>query len=298
MVWGTNYFKLAAATMFTLFFGGKVFAPKCMVDGVNIQEYLQNHYMNAMKQIAKVIVEAGLDDDVVLGYDTLNEPSHGWIGTENITELPKEQELRKGVTPTPFETMLLGEGNEVENIDFWDVGSFGPQKIYTVTVDPDGVRAWLPDRKCIWADHGVWDPLSKQVLKPQYFKTHPKTGKVVDFISEFWKPFVNRFATELREIHPQCIVFVEPPVNSIPPAWTHDDIKGRLAYAPHWYDGLTLLNKKWNSTFNFDYIGFTRGRYASIAFAVKFGEKAIKSCFQSQLDTVRLEGEDYIGNFN
>mgnify|MGYP004298015877 CR=1 FL=1 len=31
MQWPTNYFKLAAATMFTLFFGGKRFAPGCCV---------------------------------------------------------------------------------------------------------------------------------------------------------------------------------------------------------------------------------------------------------------------------
>lgn len=71
MIWPTNYWKLACATMFTLFFAGGTFAPKFMVEGVNIQEYLQTHYMNAIAELAKAIKRTpGLEDDVVLGYDT------------------------------------------------------------------------------------------------------------------------------------------------------------------------------------------------------------------------------------
>ncbi len=41
MIWPTNLHKLGCATMFTMFFGGKVFADKIFVDGKNIQDYLQ-----------------------------------------------------------------------------------------------------------------------------------------------------------------------------------------------------------------------------------------------------------------
>ena len=48
MVWPTNSNRLAAATMFTLFFAGDEFAPSCRVQGVRVQQYLQSHFLNAM----------------------------------------------------------------------------------------------------------------------------------------------------------------------------------------------------------------------------------------------------------
>ena len=46
MVWPTNNTKLAAATMWTLFFAGKDFAPDFDIEVYQIQDYLQNHYIS------------------------------------------------------------------------------------------------------------------------------------------------------------------------------------------------------------------------------------------------------------
>jgi hypothetical protein len=67
MIWPTNYSKLAAATMFTLFFGGNDFAPQLKVDGEPVQEYLQRHYINAIKKVASRL----RDLPNVVGYDTI-----------------------------------------------------------------------------------------------------------------------------------------------------------------------------------------------------------------------------------
>lgn len=47
MIWQTNSFKLACLTMFALFYGGRTFAPRCIIDGVNIQDWLHEKYLGA-----------------------------------------------------------------------------------------------------------------------------------------------------------------------------------------------------------------------------------------------------------
>ncbi|KAJ8328198.1 hypothetical protein O5D80_003567 [Batrachochytrium dendrobatidis] len=308
MIWATNYYKLAAATMFTLFFAGRIFAPNCLVSGVNIQDFLQSHYLGAVTALAKAIhATPGLESDVVVGYDTLNEPSSGYIGCEDITKLMESQELRKGLTPTPLQTMLLGAGIACQNVQVWDVGSFGPTCVATQTVDPHGIRAWHDNIPCIWADHGVWDPLSHTVLKPDYFSKHPTTGKHINFLTDAWMPFIQKFATGIRSVHSSAIIFVEPPVNAYPPSFSSNGeygsnssthaLDGPLCFAPHWYDGLTLITKHFNTWYGVDYLGFLRGQYSSIAFAVRFGEAGVRSTFKSQLKLLQQEGLDQMGNY-
>ncbi len=104
MSWPSNGSKLAAATLFTLFFGGSTFAPTTQVAGESVQTYLQRHYFDAIKQLA--IRLRGLPH--VIGYDTMNEPLSGFIG---LTDLEANQRVfPMGENPTPFQAMLLGAG--------------------------------------------------------------------------------------------------------------------------------------------------------------------------------------------
>ncbi len=105
MIWPINYDKLAAATMFTLFFGGNDFAPRTSVDGAPVQEYLQGHYIAAVRQVALRLA----DLPNVIGYDSLNEPGSGYIGVADLTAVPSGL-LRLGAMPTPFQGMLAGSG--------------------------------------------------------------------------------------------------------------------------------------------------------------------------------------------
>nr|KAJ3421396.1 hypothetical protein HK105_003653 [Polyrhizophydium stewartii] len=299
MIWATNYFKLASATMFTLFFAGRTFAPKCTVDGVNIQDFLQSHYINAVAALAKGIHDTpGLENDVVLGYDTLNEPGHGFIGCTDIAKLMHLQELRNGLTPTPLQAMALGSGLACQDIQVWAVGSFGPQRVGAQTVDPAGVLAWKDGVECIWARHGVWDPATGKALLPAYFASNPQTGQPFDFLADGWMPFVRRFADTIRAVHRDAVIFVEPPVNFAPPRFDPaKDPAGPICFAPHWYDGITLITKHFGSWFTVDYVGFLRGKYSNIAFALRIGEERIRSAFKSQLKLLRDEGQELVGNY-
>jgi hypothetical protein len=76
MSWASNYRMPANAIMWTLFFGGEVFTPDFLVDGANAGRWLQERYLGAVGAVAARLA----DLDNVIGFDTLNEPSLGWIG--------------------------------------------------------------------------------------------------------------------------------------------------------------------------------------------------------------------------
>ncbi|KAK5113490.1 hypothetical protein LTR62_003359 [Meristemomyces frigidus] len=317
MVWATNYQRLACATIFTLFFAGRDFAPKCALDGKNIQDYLQDHFVAACKHLALRIREAGdLEGDLVIGYESVNEPNKGMIGHPDLSKLPEDQKLKKGTTPTAFQAMLSGSGRAIQ-VDTYDFGSFGPYKSGKEVIDPKGESCWLDPNtwddtrygwkrseswklgEDLWAQHGVWDPANDQLLLPHYFSNHPKTGEVLN--QEYWTnnnflEYYRKYKAAIRDVWPEAVMLMQPGPFEIPPSIkdTEDDDQN-MVFASHFYDGITLITKKWNKVWNVDVLGILRGKYSSPAFAIKLGETAIRNCFKDQLSTVRQEGIDYMG---
>ncbi|KAI1264385.1 putative glycosyl hydrolase [Xylariaceae sp. FL1019] len=317
MIWSTNYYRLAAATMFTLFFAGRDFAPKCIINGMNIQDYLQGHFMRACAHLAKRIHEAGdIENEVVFGWESLNEPNRGMIGHVDLGAIPKEQQLKKGTCPTFWQCMLTGSGRAIE-VDTWDIGGLGAHKVGRALIDPRGEKAWVPPDyddsrygwkrdpdwkmgECIWAQHGVWDPSQDRLLQKDYFERHPKTGELLDyqkFTNTYFMDFYRYYRDTIRGIYKDAIMLCQPPTLEIPPTikGTADD-DPMMVYAPHYYDGITLMTKKWNRTWNVDVFGVLRGRYLHPAFAIKIGETAIRNSFKDQLAAIKKEGQDYMGN--
>lgn len=316
MIWSTNYHRLAAATMFTLFFAGRDFAPKCIIDGRNIQDYLQSHFINACVHLAKRIYEAGdLENVVVMGWESMNEPNRGMTGHPDLSVIPKDQALKKGSSPTAWQTFLTGTGRACE-VETWEIGGLGPYKVGTTLIDPHGEKAWLPENyddskygykrdpgwklgECIWAQHGVWDPATDTLLKKEYFAKNPRTGETIDyptFTSTYFMDFFRGFRDAIRAQHKDCIMLMQYPTLELPPevAGTEDD-DPKMAFTPHFYDGITLMTKKWNRTWNVDVVGILRGKYYHPVFAIKVGETAIRNCFRDQLATLRQEGRDRVG---
>jgi hypothetical protein len=314
MIWSTNYGHLTSFTMFTLFFAGRDYAPKCVIDGQNIQDYLQSHFIAAMGALADRIRDAGdLLDDCVLGWDSMNEPSEGLCGFANLNEFSEHSsaQLKKGPTPTAAQSLRLGMGTK-QTVENWDFGQFGPKKTGEVTIDPKGVRVWADAAAepggvhprwgwrrdagwqlgtCLWAQHGVWDPESGYVQQPEYFRYVPHEGpRAVDFNADYWKPHWRRFAARIRGAHAEAILFVNPPVFSVPPALEEEDVRGRCAYSAHYYDGLTLVSRHWN-WFNADALGMMRGKYASMLQAIRIGEGAIRKCLVEQLGMLKADAQ-------
>jgi hypothetical protein len=317
MIWATNYTRLACQAIFTMFFAGKDFTPKCVINGVNIQDYLQEHFVAACKHLAQRIHDAGdLEGEVVIGYETMNEPNKGMIGHPNLAEVPEEQRLKKGSTPTAFQSMLAGSGKAIE-VPTWDFGNLGPYKSGTELIDPKGETAWLDPKtwddtkygwkradswklgEDIWAQHGVWDPSTDELKKPFYFTNHPDSGEKIDeqfYINHYFMDHYRRYKNAIRGVWADAIMFMQPCPFEIPPRikGTKDD-DPNLVFASHFYDGITLITKKWNRYWNVDVVGVLRGRYATPALALKLGENAVRNCFRDQLSAIRQEGLEYMG---
>ena len=234
MIWSTNATKLAAATMFTLLFGGKDFAPRTIIDGKSAQEFLQHHYISSMKELAKAL--KGLPS--VVGFDTMNEPIEGYIGLRDLTQLYTTVE--KGFIPTPFQSMQLGAGFPLE-LDVWERKITGPKVIGKQVLNPNGECAWLEGYEPIWRANGVWNVDASGnpiLLSPDHFVR--LGNREVDFNRDYYIPFNNRFAAEIREIQPKAIIFIEKGFRSGDPDWNPKDAEN-IVYAPHWYDPVVLV---------------------------------------------------------
>mmetsp|Transcript_16388 Transcript_16388/g.26789 ORF Transcript_16388/g.26789 Transcript_16388/m.26789 type:complete len:685 (+) Transcript_16388:69-2123(+) len=271
MIWPTNYFKLGAATMFTLFWAGERFAPNFTVDSgdgdyskkVNIQTYLQQHYINAIAELLKHL--NGLEN--IVGVGTMNEPSAGYINVDNLSKGfgqsgaassgAGSKELKYGLAPTPFQGMCLGEGyaqlvGDYSNGIMQHV--FGKPD-HWVSVDPMGKKAWKTESNgCIWKQAGVWQTNTKtnqpELLRPDYF-AH------VDFGTECYIPFAKEYANTMRSVWTsktqELLIFVElPPLefSSTPFPEISSSVLSSAVNATHWYDGVTLFTRSFKSHFS------------------------------------------------
>ena len=246
MIWPTNYAKLAAATMFTLFFGGNDFAPRTLVEGEPVQEYLQRHYIEAIKQVARRL--EGLPH--VVGYDTLNEPSAGFIGCRDLNRVGGV--LRMGASPTPFQAMQLGAGIP-QQVGMWDMGLTGATLREWQVLNPEGIRAWRDGQVGVWQDNRVWDLAADgrpRLLRPNHFCD--VAGREVRFADDYLKPFLVRYAREIRAVDSDAIIFLEGAPNGEQLPWGPKD-PASTVYAGHWYDGLTLFTKAFRSWLAVDF---------------------------------------------
>ena len=295
MMWPSNYFKLACATMFTLFWAGERFAPDCVVkddansggEHINIQRCLQTHYINAMAQLLKHL--KGLDN--VVGIGTMNEPSAGYIGVANLSHGYGDTELRYGLAPTPFQGMCLGEGH-TQTVGEWSQGFrqhvMGKPDRWKTT-DPEGRRVW-GNAGCVWRRAGVWrtNPQTSEpeLLLPEYFAN-------VDFGTECYLPFAQRYARTMREAsdNAQLMIFVElPPLEFSNTPFPRIPSSGptglaNAVNATHWYDGVTLFTRSFHR-----HVGLDTRTYRPVV-----GARQVFNMHASQLDDIRRLGRDEMG---
>lgn len=319
MVWATNYNRLASEVMFTMFFSGKIYTPKAIINGMNIQDYLQSHFINAFLFLMKHIKARSphIFDTCLLGIESLNEPNSGLYGFENLQTFPSEQKLKLDESPTPIQAFRLGMGYP-EKVDVYSLSIFGPSKHGTDWVDPKGTKAWAtaednkdehygfirsPNWKlgdCIFAQHGVWNSTTGELILPDYFRVHPTTGEILNetkFINGPFLDFWYTFKSEMRNIDENMFLIMQPPVLQIPPEIENNTkyIDDKTIVALHYYDGMSLMFQKWNRLINVDTLGIMRGRYLNPIFGLVLGEKSIRKSIRRQLKGMVKESHENVG---
>jgi hypothetical protein len=290
MIWPSNHHKLACGTMFTLFFGGRDFCPEFTVSDkkVNIQDYLQEHFIAAMTEVAFKLV----DEPNVLGFETLNEPNMGMLGWKDLAKPSKY--LLQGPSPTWFQSFQLGMGLATE------VDHYEPSLVKSgrVVLNAAGAKAWRFGVQCLWAEMGVWglqngDPA---LLVPDFFRYRREGEALVEVrpVQDYFVPFAIEFKRRIRTITrvgaPEYVVFVNKPTDfessaiaTFPSATDLDLECSGIAWAPHWYDLVPIVTKSFRS-----WIGVARDQ--GFRSPIVLGNAALKQEYARQLRQLACEG--------
>lgn len=281
MSWTLNYLRYANATMWTLFFAGNVFAPGRLIEGIPAQDWLQDHYISAMRHAARRLKDCAS----IVGFGTLNEPHYGFIGLKSLSRHHPVQ-APSGAVPTAFQAIAAASGfpQRVRRYAFVGALAKGAE-----TLNPEGASLFRQGFVCPWREAGVWAVESgvPVVKRDDWFYRarggakpgEAAEGRVYDFCGDFLKPFQKRFMTEVSRKHEHYLFFVEGVPMAARAAWTAEDRVREdgtplsVVEAFHWYDGLTLLFKKWRPWLCAD----------SETRALSFGRKAVARSFAGQI---------------
>ncbi|OBZ77054.1 hypothetical protein A0H81_02987 [Grifola frondosa] len=277
-LWPCGYQKLAAATMATCFWAGDTFAPKLQVGDqrggdVSIQTFLQTAFLDMWEVVAKTVG----DLEGVLGFEMMNEPHRGYVELQSLHAFDYNTDLHLAHVPTAFQSFML-------------------------MLNTARQRAWREDGptqgRCLWEMHGVWGWDEKKdegvVLRESYFKKHPMTGRKVDWYTDFYFPFLNKWAERVRSVaSSDKIVFVEPIPNEFcPESWTAERRPANMVFAPHWYDLNSLFAKAFGD-FTVNVQGLSRGMFPLKAFY--WGQQGARDNFSLQIRNLVEAGYRSLG---
>ncbi|OJT05214.1 hypothetical protein TRAPUB_4039 [Trametes pubescens] len=302
-LWPCGYQKLAAATMATCFWAGDMFAPKMKtktVDGreVSIQQFLQDSFLNMWEVIARSLGSL----EAVIGFEIMNEPHRGYVELQSLHAFDYNTDLHLGHVPTAFQSFMLGTGHSVA-VGHWTRSFPMPTRLTSQRViNTTGQKAWREDGptqgKCIWEMHGVWGWDQKKdegvVLRENYFKRDPHSGREIDWYTDFYYPFVKKWAERVRSVTSEDkVVFTEPIPNEFcPSSWTPERRPTNVVYAPHWYDLNTLFMKAFGN-FTVNVQGLSRGMFPLKAFY--WGQKGARDNFALQMRNIVEAGYRSLG---
>jgi len=249
MSWGQNYRLPANGVMWTLFWGGRMFAPDLTVEGENVQDFLQGRYLGSMREVARRVKAM----PHVLGFDTLNEPGTGWMGEPlSYRHLaPSEHNrtpARPGLALSPLDALAAARGLPVSvPVLKRDPTTGAARPDGDHVLNPDGVSIWADGRDCPFERAGAYrvEGGRAAALDEDHFRVH--RGRRLDIAEDGFGPLFRRVAEVTRAENPRWAVFAE-----IDAMGSHagrpfpKDMPERSVNADHWYDATTLFLKSFD----------------------------------------------------
>ena len=289
MSWSQNTRWPANGIMWTLFFAGRDFAPATIIDGLNIQDYMQEHYLASQREIAMRV----RDLPNVLGFDTLNEPAAGWLGQafsyRHEAESDEHPErLMPGLAWSPLDGLLVSHGISRA------VPELGFDRVQRKVVHKRD-RRLNQERTSIWIT-GAQDPFeaagawrlnadgSYEVMREEFFR---RVGdRKVDYVDDYFAPFFARVSDTMREVNPDWILFAElDPMSAFSAHPFPAEVPANTVNASHWYDIVTLATKTFSANFSLDRLS---GEMAAAA-------DQIQSRYERQLSLMAMTSESING---
>ncbi len=263
MSWVSNYRRPANGILWTLFWGGRLFTPQCLVHGVNVQDFLQGLLLGAMNAVAQRLKSM----PHMIGFDSLNEPGIGWLGQAlSPAVMPVGHKVPMPALPglvwSPLQALAVARGlpTVLPVVGPSPEGGLVVQGLQTV--NPDGVSIWRDGVPCPFEQAGVYRVSNGMVeaIDERAFQRHG--ARLLSIADDAFGPFFHRVAETVRQHAPHWMLFAEiDPLGNLagrpfpfcmPPNWVN---------ASHWYDLTLLLSKRFDASAHADLLSgeVTRG---------------------------------------
>jgi len=218
---------------FATFFAGRDIYPNYTVpgDGRNIQDYLQDHFTGAWRQVARRVAK----HPNVLGYDIINEPSGFYILFSLYTIFWTEtQKVAGGVlSERQFQEVLDGY---MEDLRLQGATQDGVNRLRDVLLENNV----LPHSSREIVESGFIPAAADSPYRPD---PDAGVGLSVHFNRNHLQPFHEKVGHAILEEDPDTIIFIELSLGSnetgvdglmATPMRRPEGID-QIAYAPHWY---------------------------------------------------------------
>jgi hypothetical protein len=242
--WPSNYRLPANGIMWSLFFGGRWLTPDFRIDGLNVQDYLQGRYLACVERMARWLAPL----PHVIGFDSLNEPSMGWLGqslSDRGAQAPSP--VATGPALSPLDGLALARGLPVTTPVIGGRETGRPHVVGQRTLNPNGVPIWREGMACPFEMAGVYAlergravPLDEAAFQrgPQGRFEAPR---------DVFAPFLQAVAATIRAHRADWILFAEVEVAAAFVGGGYPVVMpSGSVNAPHWYDLANLTTRRFD----------------------------------------------------